>query len=253
MISMKFSKKPSSRTPLASVPSIFNCADSKCITPEAVFDEVEESSNISVSLTADDHKSLGCELAEKGDDDSLRQALAHFEKGLLLAPGNHLLLDLKSQVLLHFDKFLLAIKAAEEVVKLAPTWSEGYVTLARAQREFGELELSQINMQAALSLDKDNAEYSAELLEINDLVEQLHAVRAKYEKEKTSNVSFDGTCHATYCASFQTTCSSSKSCCSKPVASPSHNIISPPHSTSLRHERDDRNSSKRDDVSQSDK
>lgn len=211
MISMKFSQKSTpARTPLATTPSIFNCDESESNTSEAIIQGNDDSSsdNVtplnSVSLTADDHKSLGCALAESGDDDSMRRALAHFEKGLLLAPNSHLLLDLKSQILLHFDKFLLAIKAAEEVVKLAPTWSEGFVTLARAQREFGELELAQTNMQTAQSLDKDNIEYSIELLEINELVLQLHSVRAKYEDEKRSGASCGRSCNATCRASVHT-------------------------------------------------
>lgn len=244
MISMKFSEKSTpSRIPLAAVPSIFNCDESRSIISEAINEENDVSSSdkvppvSSVSLTADDHKSLGCALAENGDDDSLRKALSHFEAGLLLAPTNHFLLDLKSQILLHFDKFLLSIKAAEEVVRLAPTWSEGFVTLARAQREFGELELAQTNMQTAQSLDKDNTEYSAELLEINELVVQLHAVRAKYEEQKRSGATCRGICDATCRASIHTASSINSSF---PVATvtPTHSITTLLPSTSLHHEVD---------------
>jgi tetratricopeptide (TPR) repeat protein len=202
MISMKFSKTSRSaaaknmQTPAL---SIFNCdsTENDGFTSQDLDDDQAETiatvdSTLSVqlqSLSADEHKALGCSLAENGD---MREALSHFELGLTLAPTDHFLWDLKSQVLLHFDKFLPAIKAAEEVVRLAPAWSEGYVSLARAQREFGEIEWALGNMQTAQGLDKNNVEYANELTEIEGLVAQLHSARAKYEAEKQHHASCGG-------------------------------------------------------------
>lgn len=64
-----------------------------------------------------------------------------WNKALLATPNDHFLLDMKSQALLALGQFVKAATVAGQVTALAPTWAEGFVTLARAHRELGEVDL----------------------------------------------------------------------------------------------------------------
>ena len=192
MLSMKITKKgqqpPSDLQ--ATTASIFQFDDSDNEINQGMGEDTFNSDLRCSNLNAVDHKDLGCALAERGEEGDMRNALSHFEQGLVLEPTNHLLWELKSQVLLHFDKYLLAIEAAEEVVRIAPLWSEGFVTLARAQREFGEIELAFENMQRAIALDEANSDHVLELSEIEGSVKKLLAARAAYEREGETAATF---------------------------------------------------------------
>jgi len=63
---------------------------------------------------------------------------------------------------------------------LAPAWSPGYHTLARAQINFGELELGAINLKKSLQLTPDNKEVKEDLKWVATLLKQ----KAKFEKSK---------------------------------------------------------------------
>lgn len=191
MISMKISQKNKvARSVQATTASVFTF-DDKVDDNAILFVEGDHCSSSeytsgpsSPSFLADDFRALGCALAESGDEGDMRNALSHFDKGLLLDPTNHVLWELKSQVLLHFDRHLPAIRAADEAVRLAPGWAEGHLSLARAQREFGEIELALTSMRMAQSLDANNEDYALELAEIEAIVGQLLAARAQYAEEK---------------------------------------------------------------------
>lgn len=175
---MKFSTKKKSPVSLQeTVASVFKSDD--IIEVNAAQD-----CSTSLNLSADDHKTMGCELAERGEEGDMRKALNHFDEGILLQPTNHFLWDLKSQLLLYFDKCLPAIEAAEEVVRLSPSWAEGWVTLARAQREFGEIELAFDSMRRASTLHPGHAEYLSEQAEMESVVMNLQRARAKHEEER---------------------------------------------------------------------
>jgi tetratricopeptide (TPR) repeat protein len=106
-----------------------------------------------------------------------------------------------AQALLSLDELLPAIKSAEEVIRIAPGWADGYVTLARAQREFGEPELALDNLKMARSIfhkrssnenhdlfeeypshpfDSSLEEIQLELLEIEGIVVRLEERRRQY-------------------------------------------------------------------------
>jgi tetratricopeptide (TPR) repeat protein len=136
--------------------------------------------------------------------------------------------DLISQALLNLDELLPAIKSAEEVIRyerivlffdvdrIAPGWADGYVTLARAQREFGEPELALANLNLAISIfhrrsshsleifeeypihssDSSLEEIQFELLELEGIVRQLEQRRQDYLTKKGLKIS-EGPCHET--------------------------------------------------------
>jgi hypothetical protein len=219
---MKISKKSKpTRTLDATAASIFKC-DSDNNKNVGEFDPNTENDPLTEDhfiipptlLGANDYKDMGCACAEKGSESGMREALTHFEMGLEIEPTNFILWELKAQVLLSFDKLLAAIEAAEEVTRLAPLWPEGFVTLARAQREFGEIELALVSMQTAITLlgtddDVPSAEeYIQELSEIQAIVTRLLAARDEYEAEKKNH---SLSCSTDTCTGCATASSSSPS------------------------------------------
>ena len=103
--------------------------------------------------------------------------------GLNAQPNNHILLELKAQALLSLDHYFLAIQSAEACIQLAPQWSVGYLTLARAQRQFGEIELALRSAERAKTLDPHDMDIAHEILELKVLVDRLRTARLEEESK----------------------------------------------------------------------
>ncbi len=121
-------------------------------------------------------KEMGCSLAESGD---FGGALNLWLQAVRVEPDNSFLYELIAQGYMQIDKLMVATFYAENAVKLNPTWDEGMLTLARCQREMGELELSLSTFRKACLLNPDNVEIRNELREVEGLVEQLLVKRAE--------------------------------------------------------------------------
>lgn len=107
------------------------------------------------SIRAIECRGKGCLLAEEG---KMSEAVTKWQEGLLFSPDDYLLHELTAQGFMSLDQNLLALKSALRAVEICPTWSEGLLTLARTQRELGEMEESFDTYQRVLLLDKKNAE-----------------------------------------------------------------------------------------------
>jgi tetratricopeptide (TPR) repeat protein len=112
----------------------------------------------------------GCALAQQG---KMSEAVTKWQEGLLFSPNDHLLHELTAQGFLSLDRNLLALKSAERAVELCPLWTEGLLTLARVQRELGELEASLETYRGVLELDNKNSEATAEMNELTPLLASL--------------------------------------------------------------------------------
>lgn len=112
----------------------------------------------------------GCILAEEG---KMNEALTKWQEGLFFCPNDHLLHELTAQGLLSLDRNLLALKSALRAVDICPDWTEGLLTLARTQREIGELEASRETYSRVLEVDKRNAIAIQELKDLEPLLLQL--------------------------------------------------------------------------------
>jgi tetratricopeptide (TPR) repeat protein len=77
---------------------------------------------------------------------------------------------------MEMDQFFSAIEAAERATKISPKWPDGFLTLARAQINFGELEIALETLKYAITLpvtDKDVKEsIGAEFQRAMELLEQ---------------------------------------------------------------------------------
>ncbi|MQL82051.1 hypothetical protein Taro_014539 [Colocasia esculenta] len=103
---------------------------------------------------AESFRSQGDQLAEEG---KYREALGKWEAALMLTPDKAVLHEQKAQILLELGDAWNALKAASRATQLEPSWAEGWVTLARAQLNFGEPEASVESFDRALAL-KPNSE-----------------------------------------------------------------------------------------------
>jgi len=95
--------------------------------------------------TAESLQRQGDKLAEEG---KYHEALSRWEAALTLAPDNAILHEQKAQVLLEVGDAWHALTAATRATELDPLWPEAWVTLGRAQLNFGEPD------SAILSFDK---------------------------------------------------------------------------------------------------
>ena len=115
-------------------------------------------------------KEKGCALAQQG---KMSEAVTKWQEGLQFSPNDHLLHELTAQGFLSLDRNLLALKSAERAVELCPLWTEGLLTLARVQRELGEVEASLETYRGVLELDTKNSEATIEMNELTPLLASL--------------------------------------------------------------------------------
>jgi len=69
-------------------------------------------------------------------------ALQRWERAIECTPGRCTLHELKAQVLLELGENFDAIKAATRATELAPGWAPGWLTLGRAQLNWGDLDFA---------------------------------------------------------------------------------------------------------------
>jgi tetratricopeptide (TPR) repeat protein len=89
------------------------------------------------------------QLAENQD---YSQALNYFERILYFQPANYRVHEYKAQIYLELGMFLMALKSIETSIQCNSSWYINYLTLARCQREMGELELSLDNYHKSKEL-----------------------------------------------------------------------------------------------------
>ncbi|XP_057442725.1 uncharacterized protein LOC130734373 isoform X1 [Lotus japonicus] len=101
-------------------------------------------------------RQLAKEFQAQGDnlavDGKYREALGKWEAALTLAPDIPVLHEQKAQVLLEIGDAWNALKAATRATELEPSWAEAWVTLGRAQLNFGEPDNAIESFDRALAL-----------------------------------------------------------------------------------------------------
>ncbi|XP_016443385.1 uncharacterized protein LOC107768751 isoform X1 [Nicotiana tabacum] len=123
----------------------------------------EESDLISHSNGDDDDtiklvesfQELGNKLAEDG---KYREALGKWEAAILLMPDRAILHEQKAQILLELGETWNALKAATRATELEPSWAEAWITLGRAQLNYGEPDSAIESLDRALAIKPDSAE-----------------------------------------------------------------------------------------------
>ncbi|XP_008781673.2 tetratricopeptide repeat protein 33 isoform X1 [Phoenix dactylifera] len=98
---------------------------------------------------AESFESQGNLLAENG---RYCEALGKWEAALTLMPENAILHEQKAQVLLEIGDAWNALKAATRATELEPSWLEAWITLGRAQLNFGEPDSAIESFDRALAI-----------------------------------------------------------------------------------------------------
>ncbi|XP_078172007.1 tetratricopeptide repeat (TPR)-like superfamily protein [Carex rostrata] len=120
-------------------------------------------------------QSQGNQLAEAG---KYKEALSKWETALNLMPENETVHEQKAQVLLELGDAWNSLKAATRATQLKPSWPEAWVTLGRAQLNFGEPDSAIESFDKALALKADNEEAKRDRQSAMHLVQkrkQLHS------------------------------------------------------------------------------
>ncbi|GAB2233665.1 hypothetical protein Droror1_Dr00002893 [Drosera rotundifolia] len=107
------------------------------------------------SVLADSFLEQGNKLAEDG---RYSEALGKWEAAINLMPQKAVLHEQKAQVLLETGDAWGALKAATRATELEPSWSEAWLTLGRAQLNFGEPNNAVESFDMALSLKPESTE-----------------------------------------------------------------------------------------------
>ncbi|XP_002284637.3 uncharacterized protein LOC100241993 [Vitis vinifera] len=115
---------------------------------------LDSSDGPSTQQLADSFQAQGDKLAEGG---KYREALGKWETALTLMPGKAVLHEQKAQVLLEIGDAWNALKAATRATELEPSWAEAWITLGRAQLNFGEPDIAIKSFDRALAI-KPNSE-----------------------------------------------------------------------------------------------
>lgn len=84
-------------------------------------------------------KQEGSLLAEGGN---YRQAISRWRESLSLNADQPEIYEMKAQVLMELGNDFQAVQAAESALHLVSTWWEAHRTLARAQRNLGEIRMA---------------------------------------------------------------------------------------------------------------
>jgi tetratricopeptide (TPR) repeat protein len=159
---------------------------------------------------SEEFQEKGAQAAELGEYQS---ALAYFQKSVYISQNNFKALEMQAQVYLEVDEVFLALKSAEAAVSINPNWSIGLHTLARCQREMGEVSFSFESYKLASQLDPENEEIKTEIAEIEILVQQLEEkkkellaklVASSNEDVKQQRQCMYHLCHRAHCLSIET-------------------------------------------------
>ncbi|XP_043698312.1 tetratricopeptide repeat protein 33 [Telopea speciosissima] len=113
-----------------------------------------ESLNSELKL-AESFQSEGNKLAEEG---RFQEALGKWEAALTLMPKRAVLHEQKAQVLLEIGDAWSSLKAATRATELEPSWAEAWITLGRAQLNFGEPDTAIESFDRALAIKPDSEE-----------------------------------------------------------------------------------------------
>ncbi|TYZ65185.1 hypothetical protein PybrP1_000535 [[Pythium] brassicae (nom. inval.)] len=178
-VSFQVRSKKRERAPLAGCFSTVNDVDDARWADKAQ----EELQHRSKRLTLEDARAKaarlqqeGCTLAEAG---RFRAAMARWSEAAELEPQHAALFELLAQASMALGEDFRAIQFALHATQLAPTWGDGFLTLARSHLNFGELELAGKHMDTALALLGASKELVAERREVQELVEKQREVIAE--------------------------------------------------------------------------
>ncbi|KAJ8464341.1 hypothetical protein OPV22_026893 [Ensete ventricosum] len=128
-----------------------------------------------INNLADSFRCQGNQLAEDG---KYHEALGKWEAALTLEPKDAVLHEQKAQVLLELGDSWNALKAATQATELQPSWFEAWLTLGRAQLNFGEPDSAIQSFDRALKIKPDHEDAQADRDTAHRLVKRRRQLEA---------------------------------------------------------------------------
>ncbi|GAB2270414.1 hypothetical protein Dimus_005316, partial [Dionaea muscipula] len=113
------------------------------------------------------------------EDGRYSEALGKWEAAITLMPQKAVLHEQKAQVLLEIGDAWAALKAATRATELESSWCEAWITLGRAQLNFGEPDSALESFDKALSLKPESTEAR------DDRQMALHLVKRRKQLHST--------------------------------------------------------------------
>ncbi|XP_049385816.1 uncharacterized protein LOC125849906 isoform X4 [Solanum stenotomum] len=181
------SKKNPNKTPISQFQDLPFDPTEDSTFPKEKLPKTEEISNVNGDDDNDTIKLVesfqqqGNKLAEEG---KYREALGKWESALLLMPDRAILHEQKAQILLELGETWKALQAATRATELEPSWGEAWVTLGRAQLNYGEPDSAIESLDRALAIKPDSAEAR------NDRQAALHHIQRRKQLQ-TSGLSMN--------------------------------------------------------------
>ncbi|CAL5221617.1 g3837 [Coccomyxa viridis] len=136
--------------------------------PAAAFADPDDDVEPTLSTEEEDEQvqKLKDEGFEKAEGKEYSSAIRLWDMALKLRPQYAALHEMKAQVFLEVKQYWPAVQSATSATVAEPSWAPGFVTLARAQYNFGEPEEALKSMDEALRLEPSNEDALAEIGEI---------------------------------------------------------------------------------------
>lgn len=150
----------------------FNSSGDNTVSLECLDNQLDyELDSEKLICLSDAFKIKGYKYVDQGD---FKNALSQFIQARYCDPLNFIIHELIGQAYLELDLPFEAVKSIETAIKILPNWSDAYLSLARAQRELGELEKSLYSYNHYFRMLKDNnREVSANIQEEFEEVKSL--------------------------------------------------------------------------------
>ncbi|ETL90331.1 hypothetical protein L917_10936 [Phytophthora nicotianae] len=135
-------------------------------------------------------KEEGNTLAEAG---KFRAATGRWKEALAVDPDNAALYELLAQASMAVCEDFQAVQFARKATELAPTWSDGFLTLARCQLNFGELLLAREALEQAVEHNGgvETEEMASDCQDIEELLMKQEQVLRKRDEEAAHEVEAD--------------------------------------------------------------
>ncbi|EIE22408.1 TPR-like protein [Coccomyxa subellipsoidea C-169] len=146
----------------------------KIEVPPQAFSDPDEDSDLPES--EQDVEAQVKQLQEEGsryaEDGQYSAAIRTWDRAIAMRPSNAVLHELKAQVLLDAGQPWAAVQSALKATSLDETWPDGFLTLSRAQFNFGEPEEALISINEALRLQPDHPDALREITDIKAQVQR---------------------------------------------------------------------------------
>ncbi|CAI5736614.1 unnamed protein product [Peronospora destructor] len=135
-------------------------------------------------------KDEGNTLAEAG---RFRAAMGRWKEAVGIDPDNAELYELLAQASMAVYEDFQAVQFARRATELAPVWSDGFLTLARCQLNFGELTLALEALEQTVKLNHgvETEEMANDRQDIEELLVKQKQVLSKRGQEAMQEVEAD--------------------------------------------------------------